>query len=54
MLSEAKKTLRALSKSGVINRAQRKQLLKEADDYCIKIVGLDQYIVNESLALYPF
>lgn len=51
MLIEARKTLRTLTKSGKIDNNQCKDLLKESDDYIIKIVGLDEYLVNESLPL---
>ena len=51
MLVEARKTLRTLDNSGGIESNEIGGLLKESDDYILKIVGLDEYLVNESLPL---
>jgi hypothetical protein len=53
MLSEAKKYLRDKVTYGVITKDKRKELLQEPEQYRLKIVGLDEYIINESLPLYP-
>ena len=51
MLVEARKTLRTLSSSGNIDSNQINSLLKESECYILKIVGLNEYLVNESLPL---
>ena len=51
MLTEGRKTLRTHAKSRTIDNNQCNDLLKESEDYIIKIVGLHEYLVNESLPL---
>ena len=54
ILAEARRMLRDLSQEGKLEGIERKDFLKEAGDYILKIVGLQEFLVNESLPLYPF
>ena len=37
----------------VKNTDEAKALLGTADSYCLKVVGVDEYLTNETLPLYP-
>jgi hypothetical protein len=52
LLAEAKRKILSLDKSIVPNPEASVALLQEPDSYVMKVVGIEEYILNESLALH--
>lgn len=51
LLVEARKHLRSLVKEGKVGKEDVQSMLREPDGYVIKVVSIEEYIINESLPL---